>query len=340
MTVKAIGVLLPFPYANQMTTNVVRHFHFLVDREAAGQRLDRFLAEALAAEEITRSRLQGLIRDGEVRVDAMARKAGYLVRAGEEVAVSLPPLKETVLVAQEVPFLVLHEDEAIVVLSKPPGVVVHPACGHAEGTLVHGLLHRCGDLAGIGGELRPGIVHRLDKDTSGCMVVAKNDQAHHRLVAQFKGKEITKIYHALLLGTPAQDRGTVDLPIDRHPVQRKKMAVRREHGRPAVTHWQVLERFAAGLSFVQLRLETGRTHQIRVHMAAIGHPVAGDPVYGGRNRVTAALGISRQCLHASRLGFRHPLTGEAMEFVAPLWSDIEAALARLRQAGSGGGGGG
>jgi 23S rRNA pseudouridine1911/1915/1917 synthase len=307
-----------------------RQFTFPVAGEAAGQRLDRFLAEALAQEEITRSRLQGLIREGCVLVDASSRKAGYLVRDGEEVTVTLPPLKETVLTAQEVPFLVLYEDDAIVVLSKPPGVVVHPACGHAEGTLVHGLLHHCRDLSGISGELRPGIVHRLDKDTSGCMVVAKNDLAHHRLVAQFKGKEITKIYHALLVGVPAKSAGTVDLPIGRHPVHRKKMAVRQDGGRPAVTHWQVRERFAAGFSLVQVRLETGRTHQIRVHMAALGHPVAGDPVYGGKSRRVASFGISRQCLHASHLGFRHPLTGNPMEFTAPLWPDIEAALARLR----------
>ncbi|HSR35582.1 MAG TPA: RluA family pseudouridine synthase [Desulfurivibrionaceae bacterium] len=307
-----------------------RHFSFPVDSPAAGQRLDRFLAEALAQEEMTRSRLQGLIREGNVLVDGASRKAGYLVRPGEEVTVNLPPLKETVLTAQEVPFLVLYEDDAIVVLSKPPGVVVHPACGHADGTLVHGLLHRCGDLAGIGGELRPGIVHRLDKDTSGCMVVAKNDQAHHRLVAQFKGKEITKIYHALLLGVPTQASGTVALPIGRHPVHRKKMAVRQEGGRPAVTHWRVLERFAVGLSLVEVRLETGRTHQIRVHMAALGHPVAGDPLYGGKNKATAALGLGRQCLHSSHLGFRHPLTGHPMAFTAPLWPDIEAVLARLR----------
>ncbi|MEW6593745.1 MAG: RluA family pseudouridine synthase [Thermodesulfobacteriota bacterium] len=307
-----------------------RQFTFSVTSEAAGQRLDRFLSESLAGEEITRTRLQGLIREGHVLVDGAGRKAGYVVRSGEEVAVTLPILKETALAAQEVPFLVLYEDDAIVVLSKPPGVVVHPACGHAEGTLVHGLLHRCGDLAGIGGELRPGIVHRLDKDTSGCMVVAKNDLAHHRLVEQFKGRAVSKIYHALLVGVPGSPAGTVDLPIGRHPVQRKKMAVRQEGGRPAVTHWQVLERFAAGFSLTRLRLETGRTHQIRVHMAALGHPVAGDPVYGGKSRTTTALGICRQCLHSSHLGFRHPLTGTPMEFTAPLWPDIEAVLLRLR----------
>jgi len=309
---------------------LARRFSFPVDSATAGQRLDRFLAEALAQEEITRSRLKGLIREGNVVVDGASRKAGYVVRSGDEVTVILPVPKESVLAGQEVPFLILYEDDAIVVLSKPPGVVVHPACGHADGTLVHGLLHRCGDLAGIGGELRPGIVHRLDKDTSGCMVVAKSDLAHHRLVAQFKDKEISKIYHALLIGVPVQSAGTVDLPIGRHPVHRKKMAVRQGGGRGAVTHWQVIERFAAGLSLVQVRLETGRTHQIRVHMAALGHPVAGDPVYGGKNKTTTGLGISRQCLHSSRLGFRHPLTGSPMEFTAPLWPDIEAVLAKLR----------
>ena len=312
---------------------VARQFVFLVDEAAAGQRLDRCLSLWLKAETLTRTRLQTLIREGSVLVDDSTKKAGYLVRQGDRVTVSVPPPQQTELTGQEVPFILLYEDDAIVVLSKPPGVVVHPACGHAEGTLVHGLLFHCPNLSGISGELRPGIVHRLDKDTSGCMVVAKSDQAHQRLVAQFKGKEITKIYHAIVLGCPTQSRGTVDLSIGRHPVHRKKMAVREAEGRPAVTHWQVMERFVAGFSLVQVRLETGRTHQIRVHMAALGHPVAGDQVYGGKGKDVSRFGIARQCLHASRLAFRHPVTGAAMEFSAPLWPDMEALLARLRENG-------
>lgn len=326
------GVVFPIFVKSVMIKAMADQFRFLVRDEDAGQRLDRFLAMVLADAQMTRSRLQALILDGHVLVEGTRKKVGYLVRSGEQVVVEVPPPQVSTLAAQEVPFIILYEDDALVVLSKPPGVVVHPACGHLEGTLVHGLLFRCANLSGINGQLRPGIVHRLDKDTSGCMVVAKDDQAHHRLVEQFKSRQIVKIYHAILVGSPEKGHGTVDLPIGRHPVNRKKMAVRPENGRPAITHWRTVERFGAGCTFVELRLETGRTHQIRVHMAALGHPVAGDPVYGGKVKELSRFGIVRQCLHSSTLGFCHPRTGKAMEFTAPLWADLAAALDCLRDA--------
>lgn len=299
-----------------------------------GQRLDLCLADQLKDKELTRSRLQQLIRSGSVLVNGVQQKASHLVQAGDACVVLLPPPAPSALIAAPVAFSCLHEDEDLLVLAKPPGVVVHPACGHQEGTLVHGLLHHCQNLSGINGELRPGIVHRLDKDTSGVMVVAKSDLAHHALVDQFKGREVKKIYQALVQGVPTGKAGRVDLPIGRHPVQRKKMAVR-EDGREAVTNWRVVEEFILGFALLEIRLETGRTHQIRVHMASLGHPVAGDAVYGRRNSLFLQLGIVRQCLHAHTLAFSHPRTGEFLEFTAPLWPDMLQTLLLLRQAGTG-----
>ena len=300
---------------------------------AGGQRLDLYLADRLKDESLTRSRLQQLIRDGLVLVNGMRQKAGYLVQAGDTCVVVLPPPTPLALIAAPVAFVCLYEDEDLLVLAKPPGVVVHPACGHEGGTLVHGLLHHCQSLSGINGELRPGIVHRLDKDTSGVMVVAKSDVAHHGLVEQFKGREVKKIYQAIVQGIPAAKTGRIDLPIGRHPVRRKKMAVR-EDGREAVTNWRVLEEFFQGFALLEIRLETGRTHQIRVHMAALGHPVAGDAVYGRKSSLLPQMAISRQCLHAHTLAFSHPRTGEFLEFTAPLWPDMRQTLLLLRQDGT------
>jgi len=309
--------------------------------------LDLFLAEHLAGQELTRSRLQALIRRGLVELSSPAigaadgpttsPKAGALLKVGDRIKVRVPPPASVELVAEEVPFNILHEDEDILVLAKPPGVVVHPAGGHWQGTLVHGLLHHCRDLSGISGELRPGIVHRLDKDTSGCLVVAKNDRAHRELVRQFKSQAVAKKYRALLTGVMGGEQGRVDLPVGRHPVRRKKMAVRPEGGRAAATRWRVLERFSAGYTLVELDLETGRTHQIRVHMAALGHPVAGDPLYGKGGDRDRRFGINRQWLHALHLAFDHPRSGERLQFTAPLWPDLEAVLGSLRAIASPGG---
>ncbi len=316
-----------------MTRPQRQEFSFIVPPEAAGRRLDRFLAARLAEAGLSRSRLQGLIEQGLVSTgNDRALKAGTLLLAGEEVRVAVPPPVAVELVPEPVEFTILYEDESLVVLAKPPGLVVHPGAGHQRGTLVHGLLHRCSHLSGISGELRPGIVHRLDKDTSGCLVVAKNDEAHQALLAQFKDKQVEKIYQALVLGVIKEEQGRVDLPIGRHPVNRRKMAVTARGGREAVTHWRVLERFSAGYTLLEVRLETGRTHQIRVHLANLGHPLAGDAVYGRQQREAQRFGISRQWLHALRLAFIHPVSGERLEFTAPLWFDLAASLARLRQA--------
>ncbi len=296
-----------------------------------GQRLDLYLAGHLAAPGLTRSRIQQLVRDGQVLVNGVSlRKARYLVREGDSLLVMIPSPVSSELAAEPVVFTPLHEDADLIVLAKPPATVVHPACGHSGGTLVHGLLYHCEQLSGINGELRPGIVHRLDKDTSGVMVVAKSDFAHQSLVAQFKERRVKKIYQAIVDGIPAGPAGRVVLPIGRHPVQRKKMAVRPD-GREAVTNWQVLEKFPQGFALLSIRLETGRTHQIRVHMAALGHPIAGDSLYGRKNPRYADLGITRQCLHAEVLAFCHPRSGELLEFAAPLWPDLLHTLALLRQ---------
>jgi 23S rRNA pseudouridine1911/1915/1917 synthase len=299
--------------------------------ERGGQRLDQYLARQLEPEGLTRSRIQQLIRTGMVLVNGSSLKAKYLLQIGDKLTVTIPPQIPSELVPEPVDFVTLYEDEDLIVLVKPPGVVVHPAAGHSSATLVHGLLHHCGGLSGINGELRPGIVHRLDKDTSGVMVVAKSDFAHKALASQFKEREVKKVYQALVEGSPTAQSGRVDLPIGRHPVHRKKMAIR-EDGREAVTNWRVLERFSLGLTLLELGLETGRTHQIRVHMAALSSPVAGDPVYGRKNSLYPEMAITRQCLHAHTLAFSHPRSGEKLQFVAPLWGDMLYTLELLRQA--------
>ena len=309
----------------------VLQFH--VTSRNQGQRLDMYLAGQSQLSQYTRSALQGLVRDGLIVVNGDSRKTGYRVHADDLVTVTIPPLAPSELVPEEVPFVVLYEDEDLVVLSKPPGIVVHPACGHQDGTLVHGLLYHCENLSGISGEERPGIVHRLDKDTSGAMVVAKNDLAHHGLIEQFKARTIKKQYRALLASRLSPPTGRVDRPIGRHPVHRKKMAVRTDDGREARTTWQVREEFAAPFTFVELGLETGRTHQIRVHMASLGCPVAGDYLYGKPTPYDSGLGIVRQCLHSYAIAFTHPRSGAPIRCVAPLWPDIVAVLEKLRKGG-------
>jgi len=279
--------------------------------------------------------LAALIRGEHVLVDLAGRKASYRLKAGQVVELAIPPAEPVELVAEEVDFVVLHEDADLVVLSKPPGVVVHPACGHSSGTLVHGLLARCADLSGISGAQRPGIVHRLDRDTSGLMVVAKNDRTHHFLIELFKARKIEKLYHAILDGRPATGQGRIAAPIGRHPVSRKKMAVVGQGGREAATNWKVLEELTGPYTYVEVRPETGRTHQIRVHMAHLGHPVAGDDVYGKKRRKHDVLEIRRQCLHASELSFIHPRSGRRVRFIAPLWPDMAELLAKLRDGAPG-----
>jgi 23S rRNA pseudouridine1911/1915/1917 synthase len=299
-------------------------FRFEVQPQTAGQRLDSYLAQRELQPGLTRSMMQQLIRAGHVLVAGQKRKSSYRIQAGDLIEVCPPPPKPSALVPEEVPFQILYDDEHLAVIVKPPGVVVHPACGNETGTLVHGLLFRCANLSGISGEQRPGIVHRLDKDTSGVMVIAKNDHSHQALSTQFKERRVEKIYRALVEGRMEATSGRIDLPIGRHPVQRKKMAVL-PAGRLAVTNWHVLEEFADS-TYLEIRLETGRTHQIRVHLAHIGHPVIGDPLYGHKKLKNS----HRQCLHAHQLSFFHPASGERLTFLAPLWPDMEGILARLR----------
>jgi 23S rRNA pseudouridine1911/1915/1917 synthase len=310
----------------------IRRFTFEPGRSA--ERLDRFLADCLP--ELTRSQVKRLVDDGRVLLRGAPAKAGEKLKGGEALAVTLPEAVSAEALPEEIPLRILYEDRHLVVIDKPAGMVVHPAPGHQGGTLVNALLHHCRDLAGIGGELRPGIVHRLDKDTSGVMVAAKDDASLNALARQFKAHSINRRYLALVHGLVPADRGTVDKPIGRHTTERKKMSGKTRSGRRAVTHWRVLRRFdKERLTLVELSLETGRTHQIRVHFSEMNHPVVGDPVYGSSGRAQALtdpelrqrlLALHRQALHARVLGFIHPATGTYMEFESPLPEDLREIL--------------
>lgn len=283
----------------------------LIAREG-GDRIDALLA----GQEQIRSRNAAvrLIEDGLVTMDGVPLRKNYRVREGDRITVVLPPPEESVLAPQNIPLDIVYEDGDVIVVNKPRGLVVHPAPGHPDGTLVNALLAHCGDsLSGVGGEKRPGIVHRIDKDTSGLLIAAKNDRAHAALSAQLKDRSLSRVYDAIVHGSFREDSGTVDAPIGRDPKNRQRMAVTEKNSRPAVTHWEVLERYQR-YTYIRCRLETGRTHQIRVHMARIGHPLLGDTVYGGRRDK----GLSTQCLHARGLKFIHPATGEPVE----LWTEL------------------
>ena len=307
----------------------IASYCFVVSRENRGRRLDIFVAGQQQFSDISRSMIRTLILSEKIMVNGKGCKAGYRLKTGDQVHARLTPPSPSTLTPERIFFKILHEDEDIIVLSKPPGLVVHPACGHSSGTLVHGLLHHCRNLSGIGGELRPGIVHRLDKDTSGIMVVAKNDMAHQSLAGQFKERSVKKIYLALLAGRPPAREGRIDLAIGRHPVHRKKMAIQEQTGRTAVTRWKTLEEFDS-FSYVEIKLDTGRTHQIRVHMASLKCPVAGDRVYGG-NKLQNRLSLPRQFLHAFQLTFVHPRSHDQLRLTAPLWEDMDTFLRLLRE---------
>lgn len=299
-----------------------------------GQRLDQFLSQntSVVPGDFSRAMFQELIVQQKVLVNGLARKNNYRVRTHECIQIFIPAPTPSVLVPEPVDFTLIHEDDYILVLSKPPGLVVHPACGNLTGTLVHGLLHHCtGRLSGINGQIRPGIVHRLDKDTSGVMVVAKNDTAHHSLSSQFKNKTAQKTYVALLDGVPSERGGQICSSIGRHSVNRKKMAViSGSRGKTAITNWKVITHYKHNLFWAEIGIETGRTHQIRVHMASIGLPVAGDAVYGKKKPIYQQLGITRQCLHASKLSFCHPATGKQVTYTAELPPDLSDILAMLQ----------
>lgn len=293
--------------------------------DRADERLDAALARLVP--ELTRSRAQRLIAEGAVTRGGSPVKKNEKLPAGTVLELTLPDVQEVPIAAQQIPLDVRYEDADVIVVNKPKGLVVHPAPGHADGTLVNALLAHCGDsLSGIGGEKRPGIVHRIDKDTSGLIIAAKNDFAHARLAAQLKDHSLARTYVCIVCGSIRDDAGTIDAPIGRHPTDRKKMAVTQKNSRAAVTHWRVLERFA-GYTLVECRLETGRTHQIRVHMAYRGHPILGDTVYGHKK---PELGQSSQCLHARELTFVHPRTGAPVTVTCELPGYMQTLLEKLR----------
>ena len=296
----------------------------VVTAEESGERVDALLARSLGG--FSRSAVQRLLEDGAVTLRGEHVRKSFVCTAGDCFAVVLPQLSDVPLLPQDIPLDVVYEDGDVIVVDKPRGMVVHPAAGHPDGTLVNALLFRCGEsLSGVGGEKRPGIVHRIDKDTSGLIIAAKNDAAHLALSAQLSDHSLYREYEAVVRGVMRDESGTVDAPIGRHPTDRKRMAVTQKGSRSAVTHWQVVARYR-GYTHVRCRLETGRTHQIRVHMAHIGHPLLGDFVYGAPS---PDKGLEGQCLHARRLHFIHPTSGESVELEAPLPDYFLSVLSRL-----------
>lgn len=299
---------------------------FPVDTADQGIRIDRYLSEK--CEELSRSYLQKLLKEQQITVNKKKVKANYKVQAMDVIQVLLPDLSVPDILPEDIPLDILYEDEDILVVNKPKDMVVHPSAGHTTGTLVNAILFHCQEnLSGINGVMRPGIVHRIDKDTTGALLVCKNDNAHRILAEQLKEHSIRRRYRAIVAGNVKEDEGTIEGPIGRHPVDRKKMAINHKNGKDAVTHYKVLERFG-NATYVECRLETGRTHQIRVHMTSIGHPLLGDEVYGsGKN----PFHLQGQALHAMVLGFVHPTTDEYMEFSAPLPEYFTNLLEKLRK---------
>jgi 23S rRNA pseudouridine1911/1915/1917 synthase len=309
----------------------VPHHTFTVSNESEGARLDRFLVSVLAGQ--SRSQIQRLIRDGHVRLAGLEVKANQAVKHGQEISVEIPEPAGAVLEPEALPLGIVYQDSDIIVVDKPAGMVVHPAAGHSSGTLVNALLHHVADLSGIGGEKRPGIVHRLDRGTSGLMVVAKHDAAHDELARQFHDREVEKEYIALVWGDVHAGR-RIDQPIGRDPSNRKKMSARARRSREAVTRVVRAQRVGPALTLVHVAIYTGRTHQIRVHLSAIGHPVVGDPLYGGVRRrvpgdIRAVTHLDRPFLHAARLAFTHPIDGRRLEFTSELPEDLQRVLDEL-----------
>ena len=304
----------------------MEYFTFGAEQEDVGTRIDVFLADAM--ENLSRSGVQKLIEEGHITLNGGRTKANYKLRERDIIDVEVPEVKEVEILPEDIPLDILYEDADVIVVNKPQGMVVHPAPGHTSGTLVNALMFHCGDeLSGINGEKRPGIVHRIDKDTSGLLVVAKTDAAHQALTEQMSVHSIHRVYHAVVYGNLKEDTGFVEAPIGRDPKDRKKMAVTQQNSKYAYTSWQVLERFG-NFTYIACKLKTGRTHQIRVHMASIGHPLAGDAVYGPKNCIRS---LNGQCLHAKELGFVHPATGEWMQFDSSLPDWFQDYLNRLRK---------
>jgi 23S rRNA pseudouridine1911/1915/1917 synthase len=306
-----------------------KEYDIIVKPDLPRERIDIFLSREIG---LSRSQIDRLIKNGQVKLNNAAAKPSYKVKRDDRIIVRVPPAKEIIARPEDIPLDIVYEDKDIIVLNKPPGIVVHPAAGNLRGTLVNALLHHCRDLAGIGGSIRPGVVHRLDKDTSGLIVFAKNDASHQDLARQFKNREVKKTYLALVHGEMKNDSGVIDAPLGRHPVHRKKMAVISSEGvkkREALTCYRVVKRFSAAggkYTLVELDLKTGRTHQIRVHLSYIRHPVVGDRTY---SKIKDEFGAPRQLLHASRLSFNHPVTGKFLEFRSDLPEDMEKVLGAL-----------
>ena len=298
---------------------------FIVEEGQEDIRIDQFLSQRL--DDMSRSRIQKLIEQGNVIVGDRQVKSNYKVKAGDTISLKFPEPVVLDVKPENIDIEILYEDNDIAVVNKPQGMVVHPAAGNYSGTLVNALMARCSSLSTINGIIRPGIVHRIDKDTSGVLIIAKNDSAHHSLAEQIKEHSVKRVYYAIVEGIIKQDSGTVDAPIGRHPVERKRMAVVSKNGRRAVTHYRVVERFRHN-TLIEARLETGRTHQIRVHMAYIGHPLVGDPVYGYKKQ---RFNLKGQVLHAGILGIVHPSTGEYMEFTTPLPGYFQKLIENLRR---------
>ncbi|MCM3081243.1 RluA family pseudouridine synthase [Brevibacillus invocatus] len=305
-------------------TQLFERYDWTIEPSDAGERIDKYIS--LQNEDWSRSQVQAWIKEGRVTVDGEPVKSNYKLQAEDELTLRVPPPREMAILPEPMPLDIVYEDSDVVVVNKPRGLVVHPAPGHYSGTLVNGLLAHCKDLSGINGVLRPGVVHRIDKDTSGLLMVAKNDKAHMGLAEQLKEHSVDRTYVAIVHGVIQHEMGTIEAPIGRDPKNRQQMAVVFENSKHAVTHFIVQERFK-DYTLVELKLETGRTHQIRVHMKYIEHPLAGDPKYGPKQ----TLEINGQALHAKTLGFVHPRTGERLEFEAPLPEDLEQTIAYLRQ---------
>jgi len=311
-------------------------FSILVTAKSQGRRLDQFVSETDL--NLSRSQAKKLIEAGNILLNQRPTKPSAHLKAGDRISGTLPQPKSLSLKPEPLPLDIIYEDSSIIVIDKPSGMVVHPAYGNPSGTLVNALLYHCKDLAGINGVLRPGIVHRLDKDTSGVMVVAKDDEAYHQLTKQFKNRTVEKVYLAIAYGQFAKDEGLIDSAIGRHPSERKRMSTRTQKGRTAITRWKVLERLD-GFTLLEIFPQTGRTHQIRVHLSSMGHPLLGDPLYGRKGRPGAihdpllkecVKRMNRQALHAHRLGFNHPRTEERVRFVSPIPQDMKEVLEWLR----------
>lgn len=299
---------------------------FEVEAEQEGERLDKFLS--IIYPEFSRAFFQKLIKSKQVSVNETPQKASYCVKIDDIVTVEIPDAVETTIEPENIPLDILYEDDDVLIVNKPKGMVVHPSAGHYSGTLVNAIMYHCKDtLSGINGEIRPGIVHRIDMDTTGSLIVCKNDEVHVNIAQQIKEHSVNRIYVGIVCGNVKEDSGTVEGAIGRHPIERKKMAINEKNGKPAITHYKVLERFK-NYTYMQFKLETGRTHQIRVHMASIGHPLLGDTLYSsGRSPFKHLQG---QCLHAKTIGFIHPKTGEYMEYSAPLPEYFEKLLCLLK----------